>query len=228
MFEEAIVRAVDVSTQATVGNPSVTPKTSITPSLTSTASASPDDEKVKEIRDAVREKVQEKIQEIKDKIEKKGYVGILTEMTDSTLSVDTQTGEKLVTIDDQATIIGTTKKEIKSKDLEIGQKIIAMGLLGENEILLAKRIVVVTPEKNPTIKTAFMGKISLIDIKLKTISLDHLRKLSLKYQLKIDSKLTKFTSKEFKTLKEGDLLVVVSSQEKESETPTALLVNPLP
>lgn len=224
------INAASVITQAAVSSPSATPTTkklSPTPSIASPSTA-PTDEKVQEIRDVVKEKVQEKIQEIKDKIEKKGYVGILNEMTDSSLTLDTISGEKIVTVDSEAKIIGTNKKEIKLKDLEIEQKLICMGTIGENNILVAKRIVVVAnPLKNLPQRLAFIGRISEINSKLKTIRLDHLRKIEQKYSIKVDTKVTKFITGDFTKLKVDDILVVVSSSEKENETPTAVLVKPL-
>jgi hypothetical protein len=196
--------------------------------LTSSPSATPLDEKVKEIRDTVKEKVKEKIQEIKDRVEKKGYAGILMEMTDSTLALETLTGERLITVDKEAKIIGANKKEVKLKDLEIDQRLICMGSLDENNILVAKRIVVVPkPAKTPPKKEAFFGRITGIDQKAKTISLVQPKKTSQKFQLKIVNKVTLFNSGTLADLKVGDLLVAVSSQEKEGEVPTALLINPL-
>jgi len=212
IFHLSYAKAATVTTQATVSSPSATPT----------------DEKVQEVREAVKEKVLEKIQEIKDKIEKKGYVGILKEMTDSTLTLETLTGEKMVQIASQAAIIGTSRKEIKAKDLEIDQKIICMGTLDENKILQAKRIVVVpTPTKTPPKRQAFAGRISQIDSKTKTVTLAHLRKLTQQYIVKVD-KNTNLLEGKFEDLKVDNILVVVSSQEKESETPTALLIKTLP
>jgi len=223
------VYAASVTTQATVGTPSVTPITKKTLSPTPTTvspSATPTDEKVQEIREAVEEKVKEKIQEIKDKIEKKGYVGILSEMTDSTLTLQTLTGEKMVSLDSQAKIIGVNKKEIKSKDLEIDQKLICMGNLDENNIMIAKRVIVVSqPTKAPPTRKAFIGRIAEIDNKKNILTLNHLRKLNQKYLVKIDNK-TKFLSGSLKELKLDEILLVISSSEKENETSAALLINP--
>jgi len=207
--------AVDVTTQAAIGSPSASP------------SATPTDEKVQEIRDVVQEKVQEKIQEIKDKIEKKGYVGILKEMTDSTLTIETLTGEKMVTVDSQANIVGANKKEIKLKDLEIDQKIICMGTLDENNILVAKRIVVVLPPTKPVPqREVFFGKIAEIDTKLKTINLTHLKKIDKTFLAKVNEK-TVFSDGAFKDLKVEQIITVITSKTKKNETPTALLIKSL-
>lgn len=217
LFERAI--AATVTTQATVASPSTT--------LSDTEASPAGDEKVQEIRDAISEKVQEKIQEIKEKMENKGYVGTLTEMTDSTLTLETLTGEKMVSLDEKVTIIGINKKEIKAKDLEIDQKIICMGTLNDNKILVAKRIVVAAPlTKTPPRREAFIGRIASLDLKQKTISLNHLRKLNKQYLVKID-KTTKFSSGKFEDLKNDQLLIVISSSAKENETSLALIVNPL-
>lgn len=217
-------------------SPTPTTKKSLTPTLpspitTTTPIASPSagsiEEKVKEIRETVKEKVQEKIQEIKDRVEKKGYVGILKEMTDSTLTLETLSGEKLITVDKEAKIIGANKKDIKLKDLEIDQKLICMGTLDENNILVAKRIVVVPlPTKPLPKKNAFIGRIFSIDLKTKVLSLINPKKASQKFQVKVVDKITIFNPGSLADLKEGDLLIIVTSQEKENDTPTALLIKP--
>ncbi len=214
------VRAVEVTNTAKVGTPSPSEESS-------TESASPTEEGVQEIRDAVKEKVIEKIQEIKDKIEKKGYVGILKEMTDSTLTLETLTGEKMVTVDEGATVVGANKKIVKVNELEIDQKLICMGSLDENKILVAKRIVVVVPPKTASpVRTAFIGRLAEINSKTKTLTLNHLKKLSEKYLVIVDRN-TDFSTGDFEDLKTDQVLIVISSRAKENETPTALLIKPL-
>lgn len=207
----SVAYAATVTTQATVSTPS----------------AAPTDEKVQEIRDAVKQKVTEKIQEIKDKIEKKGYVGILTEMTDSTLTLQTLTGEKMVQVATQAAIIDSGRKEIKAKDLEIDQKLICMGTLDENKILVAKRIVVVTPPKKaPPKRQAFAGRITDVNPKTKILTVNHLRKLSQQYLVKVTND-TEFMEGKFADLTIDSVLVVITSQEEENETPIALAIKTL-
>lgn len=197
-----------VTTQATVGTPS----------------AYPTDEMVQEIREVVQEKVKEKIQEIKEKIEKKGYVGVLKEITNSTLTLETITGEKMVQIASQAAIIGENRREIKAKDLEIDQKLICMGILDENKILQAKRIVVVpTPTKNPPKREAILGRLEKIDLKEKTITITNLKRANKQTLIKID-KNTNFLVGKFEDMKINDIILVITTKEKETDIPTAILL----
>jgi len=224
------VYATSVPVTANVGispTPTIKPKVlSPTPS-TASLSATPMDGKIQEIRDVVKEKVLEKIQEIKDKITKKGYVGILREMTDSTLTLETLSGERMITVDSEAKIIGTNKKEIKVKDLEIDQKLITMGTIDENNILVAKRIIVVPiPTKALPKKEVYVGRIYEIDTKTKTIKSNHLRRLNLLHIVKVDKE-TKFSSGTFADLKVGNIILVISVQESGNLSPLALQINPL-
>lgn len=221
------VYAATIPVTANVGTSPTPTKKLLPTSSTASLSATPTDEKIQEIRDVVKEKVLEKIQEIKDKITKKGYVGILREMTDSTLTLETLAGERMVTVDNEATIIGTSKKAIKVKELEIDQKLIAMGTIDDNNILVAKRIIVVsTPTQATPKKEAYVGRIYEIDTKTKTIKLNHLRKLNLLHIVKVDKE-TKFSLGSFTDLKVNNIILVISSQISGNLSPLALQVVPL-
>lgn len=133
----------------------------------------------------------------------------------------------MITVDSDAKIIGSNKKEIKVKDLEIDQKLIAMGTIDENNILVAKRIIVVPKSSQPiTKKEAYVGRISDINTKTKTLRVDHLRRLNLFHLVKVD-KGTKFTFGTFTDLKVGNIVLVISLQESGILTPSALQINPL-
>lgn len=211
----------DLSVRALSPTPALT-----TPSpATASPSAFPTDEKVQEIRDVVKEKVQEKIQEIKERIEKKAFVGILKELTDSTLTIETLTGEKMVSLDKDAVIIDAKRKEIKIKDLEIDQKVICMGVLNENNILTAKRIVVVAqPAKEPPTREVYLGNISQIDPKQSLFTLVSKSKNTSHVEVKVSKQTKTLVLKDFAELKVGDLLLVITSREKDGKTINALII----
>lgn len=203
--------AISPTPTVAVASPSATP-------------TSTEDEKVKEIRDAIKEKVNE----IKEKIEKKAYVGIISQITDSTLMITNFRGKQRVRILEETTIIGANKKEIKSKDLAVEDKIISLGTIAENEILEAKRIIVVPPPKSPPAKRIVLaGTIGAVDLKKSTITV-----ASTELKLDKDSSLVSVTdtkaSLKLKDLSTEKKVIVVYLEVATGKTPIVKTLFVLP
>jgi len=116
------------------------------------------DEKVQEIREAVKEKVQETLAEAEEG-QKRAFVGEITDITDTTLVLDTRQGEKQVKIGEETKIINLARKEIELEDLEIGSFAIAMGYLEEAGMLDGRRIVIIKKPEFPARMVVF-GKLT--------------------------------------------------------------------
>lgn len=102
-------------------------------------------EKVDEIRQAVKVK----ISQIKGNLEKRAFVGIVKEISSTTIIITNYTGQQRLNTDETTTFIASNKKEIVLRDIAVGDKLIALGILsGENE-LQTIRVTVVVPDKNP-------------------------------------------------------------------------------
>lgn len=166
-------------------SPTVTPIASPSASLTPTTI---EDEKVKELRDSLKAKaIQEIVDQIKEKIEKRAYVGVIEQITDQSLTLTNFRGKKRVRITETTKIINASKKEIAFKDLAVEDKIIALGTMADNEILEAKRVIVIPkPSSAPTKRLVFYGKISEIDLKKSILSLTAVKDLDRTLELKID------------------------------------------
>ena len=197
-----------------------------TPSPTSSSTPSPantEDEKVKEIRDAIKEKVSE----IKEKIEKRAYVGTINQITDSTITVSNFRGKQRVRLTEETTIIGLSKKEIKPNELALDDKVIAMGNLGDNEILEAKRVVVSTSPKNPPAKRlVFFGQITKIDSKNSLLTLTDPKNSEMTLTTKVEQATGLYapdqkTNPKFKDLAEGQKVVAVYPEPAEGKTAVA-------
>ena len=200
-------------------SPSATPSASLTPTTI-------EDEKVKELRDSLTATgIQEKLNQIKDKIEKRAYVGTILEITDSTLTLSSFRGKQRVRLTEETTIIGTNKKEITTKDLAVEDKIIAMGEVDTNGTLEAKRVVVVAPLKTiPPKRLVFFGTITEIDSKASTVTLTAIKNLDQTVTLKIDKntdladpKDAKVTIK-LKDLKENQKVLAIYPEPAEGKT----------
>jgi len=197
-----------------------------TPSPTSSSTPSPantEDEKVKEIRDAIKEKVNE----IKEKIEKRAYVGTINQITDSTLTLDNFRGKQRVRLTETTTIIGLNQKEIKPKELALEDKVITMGTLGDNEILEAKRVLVVPkPKTTPAKRLVFFGQMTKIDSKNSLLTLADLKNSETTITIKVEQASGLYapsqkTNPKFKDLAEGQKVVVVYPEPAEGKTAVA-------
>jgi hypothetical protein len=202
-------------------------------SPTASPSAQPtttEDEKVKEIRDAIKEKVNE----IKEKIEKRAYVGTINQITDSTFSVDNFRGKQRVRLTEETTIVGLNKKEIKPKELALEDKVIAMGTLGDNEILEAKRVLVVPKPKSPSAKRlVFFGQITKVDSKSSILTLVDPKNTENTLTIKIEQATGLYapnrkTNPKFKDLAEGQKVAVVYPEPAEGKTAIAKTLFVLP
>jgi len=180
-------------------------------------SASPtvaEEDKVKEIREAVKEEAQK----LKEKIEKKAYVGIITQITDSTLTITNFRGKQRIRLTADTIIIGANKKELKIIDLAVDDKIIAMGNMAENEILEAKRVVITGVPKATALKRLIAyASISSIDLKKSILNLVPVKNLDENILIKVNAN-TVYSSKNseekiiLKDLKENQKVIVIYQQ----------------
>jgi len=103
-------------------------------------------EKIEDIRKEIQKKVEEKLSQITEETEKRAWIGIITEITETSLKIKARDGEeeRTITLSDEVEIIGPERQEIDLEDLEQDQRIIAMGYLQIDTTLEAKRIAIVS------------------------------------------------------------------------------------
>ncbi|RJR25490.1 hypothetical protein C4578_01655 [Candidatus Microgenomates bacterium] len=186
-------------------------------------SSSTEDEKVKEIRDAIKEKVNE----IKEKIEKRAYVGTINQITDSTLTLENFRGKKRVRLTEETTIIATNKKEIKQNELALEDKVIAMGIMGGNEILEAVRVVVVPkPSVTPPEKVISLGTITSVNSKTSRLTLSSANNPDNEIEIKVEKETkikeqSSLESLKFLELKQDQKIIVIYPKPKQGSLPLA-------
>lgn len=177
---------------------------------------------IKGIRDVVKEKVKEQL-EVLNTETKKGYVGKLSAISATQLTLETNEGNLKIKIDDDTTIIGLNRSPIKIENLKADQYVIAMGYLELEDTLSAKRIVVI--EKLSTLeKEIAVGKITDISKDGKTVTLKNESKAKT-YTLNIGKSIT-VTQKGQKgeleklaveDLQKGDVVICVGTPDKTNE-----------
>ena len=202
-----------------------------------------DDEKIRQIRDQVREKIQEKIQEIKEKGKLRGYVGKILSLDGLEISLETRRGEREITVDEEANIIGSGRKKIDLDDLEIGDTIICMGSANSAGEMITKRIVLVPkPSKPSTLRQAVFGKVDEISQDSLVLSPIHPQDQFSTLRVEKTSK-TRITKKleglpagrqdkiqevDFSTIEVDDRLIAIGAWDEDKELLTAKLIHVIP
>jgi len=190
-------------------------------------------EKIKEIRDAVKEKVKEKVEEARLGL-KRAYVGEITQINDSTLTLATPTGAKEVKVSEEATLIGRSGKKIAFTDIKVGDFCIAIGYVDENNILDGRRIVIITKPKPLNREVAF-GVVTDTSEEEKVLTVRNEKK-NVVYTIEVTDK-TIITKKvdgstkkvKFADISKGDRLVVVGTpSENEEKYITAKIIHIIP
>lgn len=108
--------------------------------------------------DTVRERVRERIEELTRK--PRAFVGKIVDLPDSIIEIETANDQmRQVKTDEDTVFIGVTagvRRTIKFSDLAVGDWVIAMGYLGDNQVLNARRVI--TTSTSPlTIRRAVYG-----------------------------------------------------------------------
>jgi len=188
-------------------------------------------EKVQEIRQLVREKVQEKLAEIKNRQEKRAYVGKISAIENTTITLESKKGAKKVLVNEETTIVGALRKTLKLADLKVGDAIIAMGTIGEDGAMTAKRIVVIpqslTAPTSPKIRRAVFGRVKEIDRVNQILTLVHPKKEQVTFRIKVP-KDPKAPKVDFSQIAVGDRLVAVGTWDEAGQILTAKIIHIVP
>ncbi len=178
------------------------------------------DEKIKGIRDTVKEKVKEQIDEIK-KDTRKAFVGTVSKVADQSLSLDTQSGPQVIKTDDETEIVNEDRKEIGLEDIKLEDNVIALGYLDEDGLLEAKRVVL-TPEPEEDKREIAAGIVTDISKESLLITLKNENKVKT-YTILVNSKTdvkqkedSQINESEFKEIAEGDFLIAVGTPEEDN------------
>jgi len=216
----------------------VLPARAISPTLTPTTTpteipSGSIEEKIQEIRDEVKKKVREKIEETKKGM-KAAYIGEITDITDSSLTITTFKGVSSIKVATDTAIINLGNKKIALKDLEIGNFIIAMGYIADTNLLEAKRIIVINKPKIVIREVAF-GKVTDISTDEKILTVKNEKK-NLLYTIEVTDKtiITKKIDGKVKKVKFADVVIgdrivaIGTPSENENKIITAKLIHVIP
>lgn len=144
---------------------------------TATRSATPSQSQdlQEKIKNLVRENLSATESAVRDRINQKtlvGYSGKIKSINSDHLSISTGEDTLLQITTDENTEIIKSGAAIKFSSLAISDKTIVIGTILKDDIIIAKRIVIVpTPDDSVMTTSTVVSKISSIDIKKKTIGL---------------------------------------------------------
>lgn len=193
-------------------------------------------EEEEEISPEIKEKVQERIEAIQETGSRKaGYFGTLSDVSNSTLTIESEKGERKIRTDEDTDLIGKKGQMIDLEDLEIEDFIIALGYIETDGLLLAKRVSILEEEPEPAEpREAVYGEVADISSVEEVISLAH-PKGETTYEIEITSKTTiekksgeKTEEIDFDEIEIGDRLAAVGVKKNENGTITASVIYLIP
>jgi len=201
----------------------------LTPDLNAQSPTSEND--IQKIREVIQQKVQQKLQEISSENiinPKKAYLGTITKIENQNLSFNSKDQKYDFIISDDATFINQKQNKIKITDLKEGQDALIL-TLAKDEIVYAKRIILVDPTKLENKKNIALGKIADVSTTTSIFVLIPLNNNSRELQMKIDSQTEIVTrdnkSLKFTDLKKGQKIVCIYTNGQNSTYPTLKIIS---
>ena len=169
----------------------------------------------------IKQKVEQRIQDVltaKDD-QKRAFIGEITEIN-SIIEIETSQGTKQVKIDEEETaIIGLKRENLEADDLEIDQYVIAMGYLGNGDVLEAKRIVITTKPEASSYAVVFGQVTDKSSDGENILTLKHLKQ-DKTYDVEVTKKTTitkridgEIEEIKFDEVETKDLLIVIGEKE---------------
>ena len=173
---------------------------------------------IQKFREVIQEKVKAKLQEINqvaDTDTRRGYLGTITKINSGQINLDTQDKNRLINLATDTIYLNAKSIKIKSTDLKVGQEILAIGLLDDQNNLTAKRIIITIPKSVENLKTVILGQVVDVSTTYSLTSLIPLNNKNTQYQVKTDTKNIQILSKDgakltTKDITKGKKIIIVS------------------
>jgi hypothetical protein len=167
-----------------------------------------------QLRDSVKQKVAEQLAEIKKNVAKRGFVGTITAKSDATVTISNLKGlSRSVVVTTDSTIKLLSGKDGTPADLKVGDNILVMGDADSQNVLTAKRLLVIAKPASDN-RQAITGIVSATTTS--SITLDSKTTVKITSDTKYLGKSTKLSD-----VKTGSRLVIITSTSGTFSTPTA-------
>ena len=149
------------------------------PILAATASPSATPSETQDIQEKIKKMVEENLSTTESNLKEKinlqtlvGYVGTIKSINSGNLTIDSKEGTLIQITTSDKTIIVKSGATSKLSSLALADKIIIIGTLIKDDIVLAKKISVVVDETNPVTTNIVVAKINSINLQKKIMGLN--------------------------------------------------------
>lgn len=174
---------------------------------------------IQKFREVIQEKVKAKLQEINQTVQsdtRRGYLGTITKIDTNTINLDTKNKNQVAVFDSDTVFLNTKSTKIKSTELKVGQEILVMGRIDDQNIFTAKRVILTTPKTTQNLKTIVYGQVVDVSTMYSLIALIPTNNKNTQYQIKTDTKNIQIASKDgtkltLKDVTKGKKIIVVST-----------------
>jgi len=190
---------------------------------------------IQKIREVVQQKVKEKLQQIGDDSEKKdtnspkSFVGTITQINGTQITIDYKNSPKSLSVDDTTVFIDAKKNKTQLDKIKVGQDVLAMGYLNSDDTLTVKRLIISDLKTITNNNQVIIGKIVDISKSSPIFVLIPSKNKNNQFQIKTDTTTTVFnksnTKSDIKNLVSGDkVIVVITPDQKIAKTFSALKI----
>ncbi len=126
----------------------------------STFSAEGDDKskEIEQIKKSVQQIVEEKLEQVISEQKKVGWLGTIINKDSSTITLENNNNEREILFSDETVIVDLKSQKLKLEDLAEGKKVVALGYQQAENIMEAKRVILVN--ETETNKLPLLGTIS--------------------------------------------------------------------
>ncbi len=152
----------------------------------------PDDEVVQGVREQIQKQVEERVTSLLEENKKRGWSGTIIKSDNTGFQIDnsyTNTTREVL-VDPDTSIISETRQNLDIEDLTVGKKILAMGYLNGENILVGKRVLVIGEDDSQRNRFPAFGTLSDKSINEKIITVVSNKDKDIILQLTINSKST--------------------------------------
>lgn len=171
-------------------------------------------------QDEVQEVVEERLQQAANKL--RAYVGTVTDKTEDTMQLESDENEiKLVSVNLEETSFAKTNgssETINFEDVGIGDYVITMGTLDDNNVLAAQRIVV-SPVPDELENEAVLAEVTLVNdeiqVELKPDNIALELDLASNYDITETDEEGEIVELRISSLDEGDRLILVGVRDED-------------
>lgn len=205
----------------------VAPQASGTPTRVLSQSPTISEQEVKEsLRDRLKRAIDEKSDEAQQTLnerQRRAIVGTLKDLTDSTLTVTTKTGQARFAAISANTAFVKKGKTVTVKDAALGDHLIVMGYPGERDILDTRRVVITDGPTGRDTERIALGTVLKINLKLKIFELTVPRPAEVGGPETLTVSLPKKTTLDISEIAEGNTIIVIGTQADKNKPSLTLL-----